>query len=167
MMNEIEEGTEVSHTAFSGLDKQRYNEDYAEQSPQDYDEEVNDENENENESDNEATYATTGYSYITSNIKWFVIAIGSTAAFFGIGWGSGYGIGDAIFWGGDNNESSVSSAMAADFTTSDNTGGKSGKGEGGAKSGKSTSVSFYTLCVCAHDMHIIFYIFCAYDMHKI
>ena len=41
MMNEIEEGTEVSHTAFSGLDEQRFNEDYAEQSPH---EEVNDEN---------------------------------------------------------------------------------------------------------------------------
>ena len=138
MMNEIEEGTEVSHTAFSGLDEQRYNEDYAEQSPQDY-EEVN--NENESISDNEATYATTGYSYITSNIKWFLIAIGSGAVFLGIGWGSGYEIGDAIF--GDNNESSVSSAMAADFTTSDNNGGKSGKGEGGAKSGKSTSVSYF------------------------
>ena len=137
MMNEIEEGTEVSHTAFSGLDEQRYNEDYAEQSPQNY-EEVN--NENESISDNEATYATTGYSYITSNIKWFLIAIGSGAVFLGIGWGSGYEIGDAIF---DNNESSVSSAMAADFTTSDNNGGKSGKGEGGAKSGKSTSVSYF------------------------
>jgi len=147
-MNEIEEGTEVSHTAFSGLDKQRYNEDYAEQSPQNYDEEAKDEN--ESISDNEATYATKGYSYITSNIKWFLIAIGSFAIFFGIGWGSGYEIGDAFFWGGDNNESSVSvsSAMAADFTTSDNTGGKSGKGEGGAKSGKSTSVShLFILCV--------------------
>ena len=142
MMNEIEEGTEVSHTAFSGLDEQRYNEDYAEQSPQNY-EEVN--NENESISDNEATYATTGYSYITSNIKLFLIAIGTFAVFLGIGWGSGYEIGDAIFWGGDNNESesSVSSAMAADFTTSDNNGGKSGKGEGGAKSGKSTSVSYF------------------------
>jgi len=146
-MNETEEGTEVSHTAFSGLDEQRFNEDYAEQLPQDY-EEVNDENESVvGDNNNEATYATKGYSYITSNIKWFVIAIGSFAVFLGIGWGSGYGIGDAIFWGGDN-ESSVSSAMAADFSTSDNTGGKSGKGEGGAKSGKSTSVSyFFILCV--------------------
>ena len=153
-MNEIEEGTEVSHTAFSGLDEQRYNEDYAEQSPQDYDEEVNDEN--EGDSDNEATYATTGYSYITSNIKWFLIAIGSGAVFLGIGWGSGYEIGDAIFWGGDNNESSVSSAMAADFSTSDNNGGKSGKGEGGAKSGKSTSVSYFFIhFVCTWFMHII------------
>ena len=152
MMNEIEEGTEVSHTAFSGLDKQRYNEDYAEQSPQD---------ENESINDNEATYATIGYSYITSNIKWFLIAIGSFAAFFGLGWGSGYGIGDAIFYfrGGDNNESSVSSAMAADFTTSDNNGGKSGKGEGGAKSGKSTSVSYFFIrFVCAHDMHILIFV---------
>ena len=102
-------------------------------------------NENESISDNEATYATTGYSYITSNIELFLIAIGTFAVFLGIGWGSGYEIGDAIFWGGDNNESesSVSSAMAADFTTSDNNGGKSGKGEGGAKSGKSTSVSYF------------------------
>jgi len=153
-MNEIEEGTEVSHTAFSGLDKQRYNEDYAEQSPQDYDE-VN--NENESISDNEATYATTGYSYITSNIKWFLIAIGSGAIFLGIGWGSGLGIGDAIFWGGDNNESSVSSAMAVDFSTSDNNGSKSGKGEGGAKSGKSTSVSYFFI-LCMH-MICTFYIF--------
>ena len=125
-------------------------------------------NESVIDNNNEATYATKGYSYITSNIKWFLIAIGSFAIFFGIGWGSGYEIGDAIFWGGDNNESSVSSAMAADFTTSDNTGGKSGKGEGGAKSGKSTSVShLFILCIFVHMICTYFIFLCILCMHKI
>ena len=95
-----------------------------------------------------------GFSNLSSGVKWSVIAFGTVAMALAIGWGSGLGIGNAI-WGGDNNESSVSSAMAADFSTSDNNGSKSGKGEGeGAKSDKSAGVSYSFYTLCAHDMYV-------------
>jgi len=82
---------------------------------------------------------------LDTHIKWFVIAMASFTVFFGIGIGLGYGpIGNKIY--GDNGASSVSSAMSAvDFTTLENGGAKSGKGEGGggAKSGKSSGVSLF------------------------
>jgi len=81
-----------------------------------------------------SSYISRGYSYVASNTKWFVIAIASFVVFFSIGVGLGYGpIGNSIY--GNDDASSVSSAMAVEFTASDH-GGKSG---GGAKSGKSKS----------------------------
>ena len=153
-MDEIEDniGIEIeAPTAFGGAaladedTVQGYDvEEENEQLPQD-DESMNDETVN-----NATSYATAGYSYITSNIKWFVIAMASFAVFFGIGIGLGYGpIGNSIY--GNDNDASVSAAMAVDFTTSDN-GAKSGKGEGGggAKSGKLSGVSLSLFC--AHDI---------------
>jgi len=136
---EIEAPTTFSGAALADVDTvQGYDdEEDNEQLPQDDNNELND------ESVNDATsYATAGYSYITSNIKWFVIAMASFAVFLGIGIGSGYGIDQKIY--GNDNDASVSAAMATvDFTTSENGGAKSGKGEGGggAKSGKSSGVS--------------------------
>ena len=72
-MDEIEDniGIEIeAPTTFSGaaLDDEDTKQGYDEQLPQDDNDELND------ESVNDATsYATAGYSYITSNIKWFVI----------------------------------------------------------------------------------------------
>ena len=100
-----------------------------------------------------SSYISRGYSYVASNTKWVIIAMASFVVFFSIGIGLGYGpIGNIIY--GNDDASSVSSAMAVDFTTSENGGAKSGKGEGGgsAKSGKSSGVSLSLFC--AHDMHI-------------
>jgi len=80
-----------------------------------------------------SSYISRGYSYVASNTKWVIIAMASFVVFFSIGVGLGYGpIGNIIY--GNNDASSVSSAMAVEFTASDH--GKSG---GGAKSGKSKS----------------------------
>ena len=117
-------------------------------------EQLDDESMNDETVNNATSYATAGYSYITSNIKWFVIAMASFAVFLGIGIGSGYGI-DQKINGNDNGASSVSSALAVDFTTSEaGASAKSGKSEGpsGSKSAKSAGVSYYYHC--AHDMHI-------------
>jgi len=111
---------------------------------------------NDESVDNETSYATAGYSYITSNIKWFVIAMASFAVFFGIGIGLGYGpIGNSIY--GNDDASSVSSAMAVDFTASDH----GGKSDGGAKSGKSKSDKSSGVS-CVEYVHR----FWAYDMNQ-
>jgi len=140
-MDEIEEniGIEIeAPTTFSGAaalaDEDNVLEEDAEQ--------LNDDDESMNDESVTTSYTAAGYSYITSNIKWFVIAMASFAVFLGIGIGSGYGIDQKIY--GNDNDASVSAAMATvDFTTSENGGAKSGKGEGGggAKSGKSSGVS--------------------------
>lgn len=159
-MDEIEDniGIEIeAPTAFGGAaladedTVQGYDvEEENEQLPQD-DESMNDETVN-----NATSYATAGYSYITSNIKWFVIAMASFAVFFGIGIGLGYGpIGNSIY--GNDDASSVSSAMAVEFTASDH-GGKSG---GGAKSGKSKSDKSSGVS-CVEYVHR----FCAYYMNQ-
>ena len=84
-----------------------------------------------------SSYISRGYSYVASNTKWVIIAMASFAVFFGIGVGLGYGpIGNSIY--GNDDASSVSSAMAVEFTASDHGGGaKSGK----SKSDKSPGVS--------------------------
>jgi len=110
---------------------------------------------NDESVDNETSYATAGYSYITSNIKWFVIAMASFAVFFGIGIGLGYGPIGNIY--GNDDASSVSSAMTVDFTASDH----GGKSDGGAKSGKSKSDKSSGVS-CVEYVHR----FCAYDMNQ-
>ena len=168
-MDEIEDniGIEIeAPTTFSGAALAD------EDTVQGYDYDENEEDNNEqldgesmnDESVNDATsYATAGYSYITSNIKWFVIAMASFAVFFGIGIGLGYGpIGNSIY--GNDNDASVSAATV-DFTTSDN-GAKSGKGEGGGgtKSGKSSGVSYtfhiVHMILNVHFVHMMCTIFC-------
>ena len=148
-MNEIEEqGIEIeAPTTFSGAALAD------EDTVQVYDEEDNEQHDDESMNDesvnNETSYTNAGYSYVTSNIKWFVIAMASFAVFLGIGLAGGFGIGNKIY-GNDNGASSVSSAMdVVDYTTSEN-GGKSGNSEGpsGSKSAKSAGVSYN----CAHDM---------------
>ena len=54
-----------------------------------------------------------------------------TAALFGIGYGAGYSINNEIVNNNNDNASSVSSAMAVEFTALDN----GGSGGGGAKTG--------------------------------
>jgi len=103
-----------------------------------------------------SSYISRGYSYVASNTKWFVIAMASFVVFFSIGVGLGYGpIGNSIY--GNDDASSVSSAMAVEFTASDH-GGKSG---GGAKSGKSKSDKSSGVS-CVEFVHR----FWAYDMNQ-
>jgi len=141
-MNENEDGgfeVEASPTFFgsSGGGGLVEEDDDIEQLPQQDDEStMNDESESTIAA---SSYISEGYSYVASNTKWFVIAMASFVVFFSIGVGLGYGpIGNSIY-GNNDDASSVSSAMAVDFTASDH-GGKSGKSGGdGAKSGKSKS----------------------------
>lgn len=79
-----------------------------------------------------SSYISRGYSYVASNTKWVIVVMAAAfVVFFSIGVGLGYGpIGNSIY--GNDDASSVSSAMAVDFTASDH-------GDGGAKSGKSKS----------------------------
>lgn len=158
-MNEIEEqGIEIeAPTTFSGAALAD------EDTVQVYDEEDNEQHDDESMNDESVNNET-------SYIKWLVIAMASFAVFLGIGLGSGYGIGNEI-WGNDN-ESSVSSAMAVDFTTSDHGGGggKSGKSEGpsGSKSAKSAGVSTLYYYHCAHvcsDMNQLFFLLLCWLLH--
>lgn len=160
-MNENEDGgfefeVEASPTFFSsssggGLVEE--DEDDIEQFPQQDDEStMNDESTIAAAS----SYISRGYSYVASNTKWFVIAIASFVVFFSIGVGLGYGpIGNSIY--GNDDASSVSSAMAVDFTASDH----GDKSDGGAKSGKSKSDKSPGVS-CVEYVHR----FCAYDMNQ-
>ena len=128
-----------------------------EQLPQQDDEStMHDESNDESTVAAASSYISRGYSYVASNTKWFVIAMASFVVFFSIGVGLGYGpIGNSIY-GNNDDASSVSSAMAVDFTASDHGGDKS---DGGAKSGKSkTDKSSGVSCVesmCIDFVHMI------------
>jgi len=91
-----------------------------------------------------SSYISRGYSYVASNTKWVIVVMAAAfVVFFSIGVGLGYGpIGNSIY-GNNDDASSVSSAMAVDFTASDSAdhGSKSSKSGGGAKSGKAKSDS--------------------------
>ena len=151
-MNENEDGgfeVEASPTFFSssgggGLVEE--DEDDIEQLPQQDDEStMNDESTIAAAS----SYISRGYSYVASNTKWVIVVMAAAfVVFFSIGVGLGYGpIGNSIY--GNDDASSVSSAMAVEFTASDH-GGKSG---GGAKSGKSKSdKSSGVSCSCVEYM---------------
>ena len=136
MKNDNEDGgfeaIEVSPTFFGssgggGLVKK--DEDDIEQLPQQDDEStMNDESTIAAAS----SYISRGYSYVASNTKWVFVMAAAFVVFFSIGIGLGYPIGNSIY--GNDDASSVSSAMAVDFTAY-----HGGKSDGGTKSGKSKS----------------------------
>jgi len=160
-MNEIEidDGfeVEVSPTFFGssgGVGLVEEDEDDIEQLPQQDDEStMNDESSIAAAS----SYISRGYSYVASNTKWVIVVMAAAfVVFFSIGVGLGYGpIGNSIF--GNDDASSVSSAMAVDFTASDH----DDKSDGGAKSGKSKSDKSSGVS-CVEYVHR----FCAYDMNQ-
>ena len=137
-MNENEDGgfeVEASPTFFGGgggggLVEE--DEDDIEQLPQQDDESTM----NDESTIAVSSYISRGYSYVASNTKWvFVVMAATFVVFFSIGVGLGYGpIGNSIY-GNNDDASSVSSAMAVEFTASDH----GDKSDGGAKSGKSKS----------------------------
>ena len=103
-----------------------------------------------------SSYISRGYSYVASHKKWvFVVMAATFVVFFSIGIGLGYPIGNIIY--GNDDASSVSSAMAVDFTPSDH----GDKSDGGAKSGKSKSDKSSGVS-CVEYVHR----FCAYDMNQ-
>ena len=77
-----------------------------------------------------SSYISRGYSYVASNTKWVFVMAAAFVVFFSIGIGLGYPIGNSIY--GNDDASSVSSAMAVALM-----GAKSGK----SKSDKSSGVS--------------------------
>lgn len=109
---------------------------YEEELPQQDDAESMNSNESSgvNDASSSSLFSKTSYSNLSSNAKWIVIAIGSTAVFLAVGLGAGFGIGKYENKRNDD-ATTVSSAMAA--TTSDYSAYSHGHG---SKSGKSAKV---------------------------
>ena len=146
MMNANE--IEVEAPVFAAEDTRYDDEATLGDEPQDDNESMNDESVYDIVASSPSRFAR-GFSNLSSGVKWSVIAFGTVAVALAIGLGSGYGIGNKIY--GDENVSTVSSAMAAatadaDYVTYDAAGTYSNDYPG-SKSGKSTKKSVSLLVV--------------------
>lgn len=86
------QGNEIEIEAPSGLAAADTMQKYEEELPQQDDESMNSNEGSVNVASSSSLFRTS-YSNLSSNAKWIVIAIGSTAVFLAVGLGAGFGIG--------------------------------------------------------------------------